>query len=72
MTAFRFARPAATCLLTSSEKLLPVNLAENLSLPRRWQRLPKSLSDEEIERLLVAPAQETPRGSIASQSSRTS
>ncbi|MBM3847371.1 MAG: tyrosine recombinase, partial [Verrucomicrobia bacterium] len=41
-----------------AEKLLPVNLAENLSLPRRWQRLPKSLSAVEIERLLrpVSPA----------------
>src|SRR4051812_29002518 len=27
-----------------AEKLLPTNLAENLSLPRRWQRIPKSLS----------------------------
>jgi len=26
-----------------NEKLLPVNVAENLSLPRRWQRLPKAL-----------------------------
>ena len=41
-----------------NEKILPVNLAENLSLPRRWQRLPKSLSDAEIETLLkpVTPA----------------
>ncbi|MGV3772411.1 MAG: tyrosine recombinase, partial [Verrucomicrobiales bacterium] len=34
------------------EKLLPENLAEHLSLPRRWQRLPKSLSNEEIAALL--------------------
>jgi integrase/recombinase XerD len=34
------------------EKLLTVNVAEHLSLPRRWKRLPKSLSDEEIVRLL--------------------
>jgi integrase/recombinase XerD len=40
-----------------TEKLLPANVAENLSLPRRWQRLPKSLSDQEIEKLL---APETP------------
>ncbi|MBM3841062.1 MAG: tyrosine recombinase XerD [Verrucomicrobia bacterium] len=42
------------------EKLLPANVAENLSLPRRWQRLPKSLTDAEIKQLLVPPAQETP------------
>src|SRR5258706_1840388 len=29
-----------------NEKFLPDNIAENLSLPRRWKRLPKSLSDE--------------------------
>ena len=41
-----------------NEKLLPVNVAENLSLPRRWQRLPKALTNEEIEKLLrpVEPA----------------
>jgi len=36
-----------------NEKLLPVNAAENLSLPRRWQRLPKALSNEEISKLLA-------------------
>lgn len=36
-----------------SEKLLPLNLAENLSLPRRWKRVPKSLTDSEILRLLA-------------------
>lgn len=35
-----------------NEKLLPVNAAETLSLPRRWKRLPKALSNEEINRLL--------------------
>lgn len=35
-----------------NEKLLPSNVAENLSLPRRWKRLPKALSDAEITRLL--------------------
>jgi integrase/recombinase XerD len=35
-----------------NEKLLPVNVAENLSLPRRWKRLPKALSDAEISQLL--------------------
>ena len=28
-----------------NEKLLPANPAENLSLPRRWKRLPKALSE---------------------------
>jgi integrase/recombinase XerD len=40
-----------------NEKLLPQNPAENLSLPRRWKRLPKALSDEEIKKVL---APETP------------
>jgi integrase/recombinase XerD len=35
-----------------NEKLLPVNVAEHLSLPRRWKRLPKHLSAAEIDRLL--------------------
>ena len=35
-----------------NEKHLPTNVAENLSLPRRWKRLPKSLSSAEIEKLL--------------------
>lgn len=35
-----------------TEKLLPVNVAEHLSLPRRWKRLPKSLTDAEIKQLL--------------------
>ena len=35
-----------------NEKLLPANVAEHLSLPRRWQRLPKDLTAEEINRLL--------------------
>ena len=35
-----------------TEKILPVNIAENLSLPRRWKRLPKALSNDEIEKLL--------------------
>ena len=43
-----------------SEKLLPANVAENLSLPRRWQRLPKALTNDEIEKLLRAEAPETP------------
>lgn len=43
-----------------SEGLLPVNVAGNLSLPRRWKRLPKALTDEEIERLLAAPPTPSP------------
>jgi integrase/recombinase XerD len=43
-----------------SEKLLSVNVAENLSLPRRWQRLPKSLTNEEIDDLLAVPTDDTP------------
>src|SRR5436190_15573746 len=43
-----------------NEKLLPMNVAEHLSLPRRWKRLPKALSNEEITRLLAPPNTETP------------
>ncbi len=43
-----------------NEKILPHNIAENLSLPRRWKRLPKSLSNEDIEKLLVPEIPETP------------
>jgi integrase/recombinase XerD len=42
------------------EKLLPVNVAENLSLPRRWQRLPKALTGGEIEKLLEPERPATP------------
>jgi integrase/recombinase XerD len=35
-----------------SEKFLTVNLAEQLTLPRRWKRLPKGLTDEEIRKVL--------------------
>jgi len=43
-----------------NEKLLPVNVAENLSLPRRWKRLPKALSNDEIAKLLIPESPETP------------
>jgi len=43
-----------------SEGFLAANLAENLSLPRRWKRLPKSLTDAEIERLLAPETIESP------------
>jgi integrase/recombinase XerD len=42
------------------EKFLPLNVAENLSLPRRWKRLPKSLTDAEISKLLTPEIPETP------------
>lgn len=44
-----------------NEKLLPVNVAENLSLPRRWKRLPKALTDAEIKKLLQAEQPDTPQ-----------
>jgi integrase/recombinase XerD len=43
-----------------SEHYLRANVAENLSLPRRWHRLPKALTDTEINRLLAPLAPETP------------
>jgi integrase/recombinase XerD len=43
-----------------NEKLLPVNIAENLSLPRRWKRLPKALTDSEIDQLLRPLPLQTP------------
>ena len=43
-----------------NEKLLPANLAENLSLPRRWKRLPKALSNDEIKKLLEPENPRTP------------
>ena len=45
-----------------NEKFLPANIAENLSLPRRWQRLPKALSNAEITKLLAPEVPETPPG----------
>ena len=46
---------------SENEKLLPLNIAENLSLPRRWKRLPKALSDAEIDTLLKAETPPTPQ-----------
>jgi integrase/recombinase XerD len=43
-----------------AEKLLPANIAENLSLPRRWKRLPKALTSQEIDKLLAPETPETP------------
>jgi integrase/recombinase XerD len=44
-----------------NEKLLPLNVAENLSLPRRWKRLPKALTDVEMKNLLEPERPETPQ-----------
>jgi len=43
-----------------AEKHLPQNLAANLSLPRRWKRLPKALSNSEIDELLKPDDPATP------------
>lgn len=43
-----------------NERLLPENIAANLSLPRRWKRLPKALTGDEILRLLAPVSPETP------------
>ena len=40
--------------------MLAANIAENLSLPRRWKRLPKALSNDEIKKLLEPENPETP------------
>ncbi len=42
------------------EHQVPTNPAEHLSLPRRWRRVPKALSDEEIRHLLRPPPEMTP------------
>lgn len=44
-----------------TEKLLPTNAAEYLSLPRRWKRLPKALTTREVEKLLIPEKPETPQ-----------
>jgi integrase/recombinase XerD len=44
-----------------NEKILSVNVAENLSLPRRWKRLPKALSNAEIDQLLAPEEPANPR-----------
>jgi integrase/recombinase XerD len=43
------------------EKFLTRNIAEHLSLPRRWKRLPKSLSNAEIAKLLTPEAPASPQ-----------
>jgi len=44
-----------------TEKHLAINVAEQLSLPRRWKRLPKSLSHPEMEKLLASEQPATPQ-----------
>ena len=44
-----------------NEKLLPMDVAEHLSLPKKWKRLPKSLSNQEIEKLLAPEQPESPQ-----------
>ena len=43
-----------------NEKLLTANVAENLSLPRRWKRLPKALASDELDKLLKPEEPATP------------
>ena len=43
-----------------NEKLLPENVAENLSLPKRWKKLPKNLTASEINQLLQPTLDPTP------------
>ncbi len=43
------------------EQLVPADIAANLSLPRRWKRLPKALTGEEVAALLKPPAREEAR-----------
>ncbi len=44
-----------------NERHLPLNVAENLSLPRRWKRLPKALTSAEIEKLVEPEKPSTPK-----------
>jgi integrase/recombinase XerD len=50
----------AFCRFAENERLLPTNVAENLSLPRRWKRLPKALTNGEITKLLIPELPATP------------
>ncbi|HVU08864.1 MAG TPA: tyrosine recombinase [Verrucomicrobiae bacterium] len=43
------------------EGKLPVNVAEKLCLPRRWKRLPRTLTASEIEQLLALPKKPKPK-----------
>lgn len=50
-TFFRFA---------VAENHLPLDVAGDLALPRRWQRLPKALSESDLTQLLTPPADPRP------------
>ncbi len=43
-----------------TERHVPLNVADNLSLPRRWNRLPKALTNDEITKLLAPEWPESP------------
>src|SRR6266516_174845 len=43
-----------------NERLLPVNVAEHLALPRRWKRLPRTLTDADMKKLLAPIRPESP------------
>jgi integrase/recombinase XerD len=43
-----------------TERHLPLNIAENLAMPRRWKRLPKALTNSEIDKLLTPESPESP------------
>jgi integrase/recombinase XerD len=43
-----------------AENHLPLDVAGDLALPRRWQRLPKALSEADLEQLLTPPADPGP------------
>ena len=43
-----------------NERQVSQNVAESLSLPRRWKRLPKALTNDEVDRLLAPVLPETP------------
>jgi integrase/recombinase XerD len=43
-----------------NEKFLPLNIAENLSLPRRWKRLPKALTLADVDQVLKPVSVQTP------------
>lgn len=44
------------------ENVIPHDPTEHIESPRMWKRLPKFLTVEEVERLLAAPAESSPRG----------
>lgn len=46
----------------AAEGILPADPTEELSNPRRWAVLPKSLQPDEVARLLAVPDVATPRG----------